>query len=204
MRKKWLMTWALLTAGAIAGSAAGDEFDALVQQCDGCHGLDGVSQWSDVPTIAGISEFVHSDALFIYQDKARPCKEDKFRAGDTTRAPTDMCAVTADLSEAQIEALAAYYAAKPFAAATQKFDPALAKRGHAVHEQACERCHSDGGANAEDDAGILKGQWMEYMRRTFAEYKASEREQPKKMKAKFDPLSEEDLETLLHFYASPD
>lgn len=182
----------------------GDEFDSLVERCEGCHGADGISGWADMPTIAGISEFVHSDALFIYRDEARPCKKSEFRAGDTDCAPTDMCAVTADLSDDQINALASHYAAKPFVTATQEFDQALAERGGAVHQQECERCHTDDGANPADDASILKGQWIGYLRQTFAEYKSGEREQPKKMKAKLDPLSDEDIEALIHFYASSD
>lgn len=176
----------------------------LVEQCDSCHGIDGVSQWSDMPTIAGISEFVHSDALFFYQDGVRPCHLSKFRIGDTERAATDMCAVSKPLSEAEIEAIAAYYAGKPFVAAKQEFDQALAERGKGIHDRECERCHTAGGSNADDDAGVLKGQWMGYLRQTFADYKCGDREQPEKMKIKLDPLSDDDVEALVHFYASPD
>ena len=178
--------------------------DLLVDMCDGCHGKDGVSQWDDMPTIAGISEFVHSDALFVYRDGARPCAKSAFRMGDTTRPETDMCAVTKHMTDEQIESLAAYYAAKPFIAAEQAFDAALAEQGRGVHDRACERCHTDDGSNPEDDAGILKGQWMGYMRQTFAEYASGAREQPDKMKEKLDPLGEDDIEALLHFYASPE
>ena len=183
---------------------AADSMEQLVKECDGCHGVDGVSQWDDMPTIAGISEFVHSDALFIYQDRARPCAQSEYRIGDTGRPATDMCAIAEKMTESQMEEIAAYYAAKPFVPANQDFDAALAEQGRKVHDKECERCHTDGGANPDDDASILKGQWMGYMRHTFAEYASGERDQPKRMKEKMDALTEEDTEALLNYYASPD
>lgn len=189
---------------AFVGPSLAGELDPLVAMCDGCHGTDGVSQWSDMPTIAGISEFVHADALFAYNDDARPCEQSEFRCGDTGRPATDMCVITRAMTEVQMEALASYYATKPFKPAVQEFDAALAAQGAKVHEQACERCHSDGGGNPEDDASILKGQWIGYLRRTFVEYASGTREQPDKMKLKMDALSDADVEALIHFYASPD
>jgi sulfide dehydrogenase cytochrome subunit len=155
-----------------------------------------------VPTIAGIDAFVHSEALYIYRDKARPCVESKFRQGDTARPATSMCAVAAKLDDATVEALAGHYAALPFVPAKQEFDPSKAAAGKVIHERDCARCHSDGGANPEDDASILAGQWMGYLRSSFAEYAAGEREQVDKMKEKMDALSESDVEALLHYYAS--
>ena len=40
---------------SLSASAAYADFDALVQDCNDCHGPDGVSAHSDVPTIAGQS-----------------------------------------------------------------------------------------------------------------------------------------------------
>ena len=94
----------ILISMCAAASAA--ELDAVIDNCNGCHGDNGVSQWSDVPTIAGIDAFVHSDALYLYRDEARPCATSAYRQGDTSRADTDMCSVTKELSEDQIEALA--------------------------------------------------------------------------------------------------
>ena len=180
------------------------ELEPLIQQCDGCHGVDGVSQWTDMPTIAGISEFVHSDALLIYKDEARPCNPSTFRIGADGRAATDMCAISKSLTEAQIDELAKYYAGKLFVNADQEFDATLSEQGKAIHDRDCERCHTDGGANPDDDASVIKGQWMGYLRQTFAEYKSGEREQPDKMKAKLEPLSDEEVEALVHFYANPE
>ena len=182
--------------------ASAADLDVLTANCNGCHGDNGVSQWRDVPTIAGIDAFAHSDALYVYRDEARPCAESKYRQGDTSRAATTMCAVTAEMSDDDIEAVAEHYASLPFVAAKQDFDAALASVGKAVHEQHCSRCHSDGGSNAEDEASILAGQQMGYLESSFAEYRSGEREQPDRMKEGMDALSDADIEALLQYYAS--
>ncbi len=175
---------------------------SIAKGCDGCHGDNGVSQWTDVPTIAGIDAFVHSDALYVYRDEARPCAMSDYRQGDTSRAATNMCDVVKDMSDADIEAIAEHYAALPFVPAKQEFDADLAAAGKAKHDADCGRCHSAGGSDPADEASILAGQWMGYLETTFAEYAAGEREQPAKMKDKMDPLTDDDVKALIHYYAS--
>jgi sulfide dehydrogenase cytochrome subunit len=193
---------AISVALGLFASAAFAQDAAVIENCNGCHGDDGVSQWSDVPTIAGMPEFVHSDALFIYRDNERPCAQSEYRQGDTSRPATTMCEVVADLDDATLEDLALYYFELPFVAAQQEFDSGLAAAGQAVHDANCDKCHSDGGSNPDDEAGILAGQWMGYMKNSFAEYASGDREQPKQMKEKMDALSEADETALLHYYAS--
>ncbi len=200
--KNFYRTAVSLALGLFAASAFAQDFDAIVETCNGCHGPDGVSQSTDIPTIAGMPEFVHADALFVYLDGARPCAESEFRHGDTSRPATTMCDVVADIDEGTLEELAAYYFELPFVPAKQDFDAGLATAGKAVHDKQCEKCHSDAGTNPDDEAGILGGQWMGYMERTFAEYMAGDREQPKAMADKMGALSEDDVKALLHFYAS--
>ena len=113
-----------------------------------------------------------------------------------------MCDVAADLSDDDIESLAEHYSGLKFVAAKQEFDAALAAKGAEIHKSECDRCHSDGGSNADDEASILAGQWMGYLRTSFAQYASGERPQDNKMKEKMDPLSADDVEALLHYYAS--
>ena len=189
-------------AALLAAGTAVAELDAIIADCNDCHGDDGVSQWDDMPTISGIDAFAHSEALYVYRDRARPCATTEYRQGDTDRAATDMCDLVQDFSDEQIEAIAEYYAALPFVPAKQAFDADLAAQGAAIHDKACARCHSDGGSNPEDEASILAGQWMGYMRTSFAEFASGEREQPRAKKKAMDPLTEEEVEALLHYYAS--
>ena len=196
MRMKAGLPLALLLSLLAPCAGAGPE--AL---CADCHGKDGASTESDIPTLGGLSEQYLLDSMAAYRDKKRPCPESKFRAGDAKRAKTDMCRVATQLG-ADTAAVAKHLAAKPFVKAKQPFDAAQAARGKQLHEQACEKCHSDGGTLAEDDAGILAGQWTPYLRASFDEFGKGARPMPEKMKPKFEPLKPDELEALLHYYAS--
>ena len=57
----------------VAGASQAADFSAIADSCNDCHGRDGVSEWPEVPTIAGMPEVVHADALYIYADGDRPC-----------------------------------------------------------------------------------------------------------------------------------
>ncbi|MBT8079173.1 MAG: c-type cytochrome [Gammaproteobacteria bacterium] len=187
---------------SFAASSVLASVSATAEMCNGCHGSAGVSEWTDMPTIAGIDAFVHSDALFVYRDEARPCAKSEYRQGDKCGEATTMCAIAKNMSDAEIEAIAEHYAALPFVPANQEFDAELAKTGEEVHSRECSRCHSAGGSDPADEASILAGQWMGYLEATFAAYASGEREQPKKMKDKMETLSGDDVKALLHYYAS--
>jgi sulfide dehydrogenase cytochrome subunit len=199
MKKLIPLTAASLLFGFSAASA---DVDALMQGCNDCHGDGGVSQWSDMPSIAGLPEFVIADYLYIYQEEGRPCGDSEYRQGDTSRPATNMCAVTADLSEDDIDGLAAAYGAMDWVKAKQDFDAGLAAAGEAVHAKNCDRCHSEAGTVADDEASMLGGQQMGYLRNAFAQFSSGDREQPAKMKEKFDELSDEDKEALVNYYGS--
>lgn len=174
-----------------------------VEECDSCHGKDGVSTESDVPIIAGISAFILEEYMFGYQEENRPCRESKFRSGDTNRPPTDMCAVAKELSEDEIPQIAEYYAGKQFVATRQPFDASKAQEGASIHRRDCEKCHSDGGSYADDDASMLAGQWMPYLKQAFADYASGERGMlDDNMQEKVEPLDAASIEALLHYYAS--
>ena len=73
------------------GTIGAQDLATIAENCDGCHGANGVSQWDDMPTIAGIDAFSHSEALFIYKDGDRACNDSDYRTGDTSRAATNSC-----------------------------------------------------------------------------------------------------------------
>ena len=194
------LTAALL--GAAFSAANASDVGTLMKGCNDCHGPGGVSQASDVPSLAGFPEFVHSDALYTYRDEERPCAESKYRHGDTSRPAVSMCDVAGKLSDDDIDAIAAAYAELPYVKMKQDFDATLAAAGKAIHDEHCDKCHSDAGTNPDDEAGMMGGQPMDYLRSSFKEFAADTRPQPKKMKEKFDMLSEADLEALAHYYGS--
>jgi cytochrome c553 len=193
---------AIAVAGfAISGAAAAADAK-LVQSCNDCHGNNGLTQWQDVPSIAGISAGVIADSLAAYKAKELPCAKMSYKQGDTKRPQTDMCAVAGTLNDAQVKDLAAHYSKLPAKPMKQPFDAAKAAKGKAIHMKDCDGCHSDNGRAADDDAGILGGQPLGYVKMALGDFKAGKRQAEKKMKDKIAKLGDADLEALAHFYAS--
>ena len=104
-------------------SLGAQELADIIANCNDCHGDNGISQWQDMPTISGISAFVHSDALYLYRDGDRPCTDSEYRQGDTSRTAANMCDLAAGLADDQIEALAEHYAGLPFVEFCRLSDP---------------------------------------------------------------------------------
>lgn len=190
---------AALIAGASAQAIAHHAFE----DCADCHGVNGVSEHSDVPTIAGISAYTFEGYLQAYRDKTLPCEEAEYKAGDTSRAATDMCAIAENMTDQEITDMSERFAQLPFEPASQPFDAAKATAGEQIHLTSCEKCHTENGSYADDDASILAGQWAPYLTKVMNQYRAGERPYAEeKMKEKMDRLSDEDVEALVHFYAS--
>lgn len=174
----------------------------LVGYCMDCHGKDGASTEPDIPIIGGLSRQYLINSLSAYWEGARPCPDSKFRAGDTGRERTNMCQIAKDLTTRDVERIASYYSSKPFVRARQQADPAKAAAGELIHQAHCESCHAGGGSEAKDDAGILAGQWMEYLRVIFQDYKEGTRVMPAQMEPKIESLGADDIEALVHYYGS--
>ncbi|WP_218765193.1 c-type cytochrome [Vibrio parahaemolyticus] len=170
-------------------------------ECEACHGPNGVSSDTNIPTIAGIPEFNFFDQMLRYLE-GRPSASVNHVYGDTSQKKGDMVTIVKSLSEAQIEELAKHYAGLEFVPAKQSFDQALAMKGKAIHAKSCENCHSDGGSNALDEASILAGQQKGYLATTLQQFKQSKRSVDKKMDEAFKGLSSDDLNALVEYYAS--
>jgi len=192
---------AIAALGLLPSLTLGAADPKLLETCQDCHGANGITTAQDVPTIAGVSAVVGSDALKAYKAKARPCPKVNYKRGDTKREG-DMCAVAKDLTDAQIADLTAYFAGKPYAALKQPSDAAKAAAGKQIHDRDCKKCHSNGGKDPADDAGILAGQPVSWMKATLAAFKKGSMEQPKNMKSVVTKLSDTDIEALAQYYAS--
>jgi sulfide dehydrogenase cytochrome subunit len=201
---KKLKTYLIVIALIIPFSYANGQ-DATVQValrtplCDSCHGPNGISKRPEIPTIAGFSYDGFLDSLNSFREKDRPALVVKDETGDEEA----MTSISLTITDEEAKALASHYSAIPFEAAEQEYDPVLAAKGQEIHEQKkCEQCHSDGGSNPQDDAAILAGQWKPYLERQISHFKVGRRNSPKKMKRIVDSLTEDEIEALLHFYAS--
>jgi cytochrome subunit of sulfide dehydrogenase len=194
---------ALLTvfASVMASDWAFAAAPAAAQECEACHGPNGVSTDKNIPIIAGMSAFYLDGELQAYQKGLRPCPKTKFPK-DPAKPATDMCTVAKKLSPADVTAVDKYFASQQFVPATQSFDPKLAAIGKQIHSEDCELCHTNGGSVADDDAGILAGQWMPYLQETFKEYQSGKRQIPDKMKPKITALTPDKINALVQYYAS--
>jgi sulfide dehydrogenase cytochrome subunit len=193
---------AAVSGGLAMVNAVAADVNKLVAPCADCHGKDGASTDPNTPIISGFSAPYFADTMAAYAAKDRPCPEFEYPAGPNKGKKTDMCKIAKDLSESEINEMAEYFAGKPFVPAKQKFDAALAAKGKEVHKELCEKCHSDGGSLASDDASILAGQWQHYQREALKGYMSGAREAEEKMAKKIEKLDAEMMEQLVHYYSS--
>ncbi|MGA9335587.1 MAG: hypothetical protein WBV39_15010 [Rudaea sp.] len=160
-----------------------------------------MSKHKDIPTIAGMSAFYLDGQIQAYQKAQRPCPSTKF-PDDPAKPATDMCAIAKKLSASDSAAVDKYFAAQKFVSATQSTDAKAAALGKQIHDAECELCHTEGGSVADDDAGIIAGQWIPYLKASFEDYQSGKRIMPEKMKPKFVNLTPEKINALIQYYAS--
>jgi len=190
---------ALFFALGIVSSATADVNKLVEDECSDCHEKDGNSSDGETPSIAGMSNDYFIESMEGYKTDARPALKLKDKK-------EDMKDIVKKLSDADIKALAGYFGKQKFKPQKQKFDPALAKVGKKLHKKYCDKCHSEGGSSAEDDAGILAGQPISYLQYSMDNYASGKREMGKKMSKKFKKMQkkagDEGIVQLIHFYAS--
>ena len=162
MKRKALGVALLIAAATWASGAAAQSatVQMLAGNCVGCHGVDGTSRGPASPNIAGMSKAYFVGAMLSYKygkdvekigAAAKKLGLDPDDIEGHERLATVMDRIAKGYSDEDIGMLADYFGAKPAVAAAQGFDAALAARGKAVHDKACEKCHEDGGR---------KGFWM--------------------------------------------
>ena len=154
-------------------------FEEIVEDCDSCHGKDGNSTQSHIPTIAGISEYYFLETMSSFKKEERlGSKQSREGQPDTNM---NECAQMVGIE--MTKQLATYYAKKTFIRLPQAFDEVKAKAGKKHFRKYCEKCHEDSGRSVDDDAGILAGQQTQYLKDTMAQIISGEREIGKKMKS---------------------
>lgn len=197
MQQKISHYFSLMFALLLPFGIAQADVEALADKCDKCHGEAGNSADSKVPNIAGMSDIYISDTLNAYVTGDREGVKYKPEEGEES----DMGEVSRKLSEEEITAISEYYAAKPFEVHAQQVDAAMAAKGRKKFDKLCDKCHSEGGSVADDDAGILMGQWKPYLEEQFNFFGDGSRIMTKKMKKKFKKLSDEDKANILEYLA---
>ena len=147
---------------AASGAPAQDKPPAVAMQvCAACHGPDGNSVAATNPKLAGqIGEYLHKQLRdFKAADGKKPARESAIMNG-----------MVANLSEADMKALAGYYAGqaqKPAAAANKELAAAgqkLWRGGDLAHGiPACEGCHGPAGTGIPAEFPRLSGQFADYV-----------------------------------------
>ena len=183
---------AALAAGALAFSvsaqAAPPTPEMISFACAGCHGTNGGSAGLSMPSLASQSKTAIVDAM------------KKFKSGE--RPSTVMGRLAKGYADADFEAMGNFFSRQKFHPTMQAVDKAKVAKGSDLQEANCSRCHLDDGKDGKDDTPVMASQWLPYMQMQMADYLSGKRKMPEKMKEKVDPMSKEDLDALLHFYAS--
>jgi cytochrome c553 len=151
---------AVLTAQALAQDAAKAQSIAA-QVCAACHAADGNSTAPANPKIAGqIPEYLHKQLMdFKAQGGKKPARESPIMMG-----------MVANLSEADMKGLAAFYGGqklKPAAASDKNLVAAgqrLWRGGNAASGvPACAGCHGPAGAGMPAQYPRIAGQYADYV-----------------------------------------
>lgn len=195
MKKSNLIASAALAGSLLVSNVAVAELDRgsmLANTCAGCHGPNGVSAGPASPSLAGMSPDYFTESMQNYKSDIRPA--------------TIMNRIAKGYSDEDIAAMAEYFSKQKHVSAPQQADAKMSTKGKKLHDKYCEKCHSEGGSLAEDDSGILAGQWKPYLHYNLQDYVAGDREMPKKMAKKLNKLykthGQEGLDQLVEFYAS--
>lgn len=164
-------------APAFGDAAAGEPLTAV---CGGCHGSHGVSTDAATPNLAG------QDARYLVN---------AIKAYRKTRRHAGMEAYVGDLSQQDIENIAAFYS-------IQKSRPA--EKGETLVQdliEKCDRCHGPGIENAAVATPRISGQDRDYLIMALRAYRDNRRESSTMHNMSL-PYSDSVIESVAAFYAS--
>jgi sulfide dehydrogenase cytochrome subunit len=171
---------------ALAWPAAAEEGFRVSQTCAGCHGTDGAAPGHTIPIIGG------QDATYI----AKAMRA--YKSGG--RGYYVMQIIAAGFDDSQIEAMAGWFAARPWVATGTAHDAAKAAAGAAVAEGFCSACHGLEGEGTEVGPR-LAGQPADYLLLAAEAYRSGERTD-EIATAAMGPVSDAEVEAAAHYYAS--
>lgn len=149
--------------------------------CGGCHGADGNSPYSTIPSLAGQNPHYIVNALRAYRDRHRD--------------DTLMHAAVQGLTEEQFINISAYFAAqKPHRFTIDEQDPLKAG---ATLAASCNACHAKPGPKVPRLSGLDQA----YLERSITQYQLGARKHAL-MSLLVSPLSVTDIEKISVYYAA--
>jgi sulfide dehydrogenase cytochrome subunit len=183
---------AILVSGiAFSGAsfAGGASAEALSYTCAGCHGVNGASNGPAIPSLAGMSQVYIADSMRAYKEG--------------TREASIMTRIAKGYDDDDFEKMGKFFAAQKRHVANQKVG-SKAAAGEKLASKSCEKCHSESGSVADDDAGFLAGQWSPYLKYSLEDAMDGTRDYGKKMAKAVKKVHKKDpnFEAILDYYAS--
>ncbi len=156
MRYNLLIAMAALGLAATPALAA-DPIEGLARTCNNCHGTGGVSVGHSMPSIAGLSETYLKNILMEWKSGAR--------------SSANMTRLISGYTDAEIAALAKYYAKLPWTPQVQPVAADLIAKGKDTTDR-CETCHGvTGGKPDDEETPRLNGQWAKYLELELLKYR---------------------------------
>jgi sulfide dehydrogenase cytochrome subunit len=160
----------------------------LEDNCNGCHGPDGISHASDVPSIAGLN-------FRYFYATMQAFKKDRRRS-------TIMGRIAKGYKTGQIQGMALYFGRQAWTGNLVAAEPESWRRGQELHREYCEKCHKDEGRFQDKDTPPLAGQGKGYLLTQMHDYRtaATIMPQPPLMQERLEKLADDDLKALSEFY----
>ena len=179
---------AAVLAGALAASARAMTYDEKLATCLACHGERGISETSEVPSLAGMPADFTLIQLFL------------FRQG--TRKVEIMNDLARDMTDDDLRKFADYFAKLAPPKATEAADPAIAARAQAViGANHCASCHNPDFSGREQ-MPRLAAQREDYLLKAMRDYKAAKRPgYDATMDEVIRPITDQNIVDLSHYLA---
>jgi cytochrome c553 len=180
---------AAIIVGAFASAAHGMTYDEKLATCLACHGEKGVSETSEVPSLAGMPADFTLIQLFL------------FRQG--TRKIEIMNDLAKDMTDDDLRKFSDYFAKLPPPKASDEApDPAIAARAQAViAKNHCGSCHNPDFSGREQMPRLV-AQREDYLLKAMRDYKAAKRPgYDATMDEVIRPVTDADIVDLSHYLA---
>ena len=179
---------AALPFSIACAALAADDVPPQAAACIACHGPGGNPTDPSIPSLAGQPAQFISTQLYLYREGNRK---------DPQMAP-----LAANLTNAEMNALAAYFSRQKPAPPARKTAPVNASAGPRLAERYhCIQCHGPALAG-QQHIPRLAGQQFDYLKAQLQRYKARTRADfDGTMTSAAEPLSDRDIEILADYLA---
>lgn len=179
---------ATLVPSAVGLATESVDLPSRIAVCGACHGPAGVSAAPEIPSLAG----QHASYLIEMIRNYRSPK---------SHSPL-MSALSSQLNEAEVIAVANHYASLPYVRQKQAVDREKVQRGEATYRAVCVVCHQDGGRSSTyAEYPLLAGQSIAYIGKTMREILAGIRPVDALKLELLSDLDPEEIDDALQFFA---